>query len=76
MSVVFIIVCLRHHCECCFYVVGMKKAVYRPANYRKNTLTKNSSASSAQEELTRSLKRTAKANGHKNQYSSSRPWLK
>lgn len=57
--------------------LGMKKAVYRPANYRKNTLTKNT-ATSAQDELLKSLKRKTEsaANGHKNPYASSRPWLK
>lgn len=67
----------------------MKTTAYRPANYRKNTMTrKNTGNSSAQDELTRSLKKTTespkpkerrnvkkRANG-KDSYAGSRPWLK
>ena len=69
--------------------IEMKTTAYRPANYRKNTISrKNAGNSSAQDELTRSLRRNAeppkpkerrnikKRGNGQNSYADSRPWLK
>ena len=56
------------------FLLGMKTAAYRPANYRKNTLTRNVSTTSAKDELLKSLKKDSRA--ELNPYTSSRPWLK
>lgn len=50
----------------------MKNAVYRPADYRRNTLTPNTSA---QDELMKSFRQKAEF-GSKDPYTSNRPWLK
>ncbi len=51
--------------------VGMKKAVYRPAGYRKKTVI-HDAPRGAQDELVRSLKRNTEAN-YKGHNTSSRP---